>query len=57
MEFEIFKEIQECHECGKMERNRKVVWLNHLCQHYFALCPKCWIKLAKVIFKSNKTGK
>jgi hypothetical protein len=29
---------QECHVCGKVGRPRYLVYLSHLCQHYFAVC-------------------
>ena len=40
-------EEQECHECGVIGKPRLVMWLNHLCQHYFALCPKCMKRMIK----------
>ena len=39
----------ECHECGKVAKGHITVWLDHLCQHFFALCPKCWRELKERI--------
>jgi len=38
-------ENQECHSCGKVGRPRRVIKLDHLCQHYIALCETCLEKL------------
>ena len=37
----------ECNECGVVGRSRYLVWLDHLCKHFVALCPLCFCRLAK----------
>jgi hypothetical protein len=39
----------ECHSCGKIGRPRRLIHLGHLCQHFVALCPTCFSKLANLL--------
>ena len=44
---EICKDATECHSCGKYRKNNCHVTLQHLCQHFFSLCPECMDLLLK----------
>lgn len=50
----------ECHSCGKVGRPRRLIHLAHLCQHFVALCPICFAKLANLLavqfLKSRRVG-
>jgi hypothetical protein len=49
-----FTDPWECHECGEIHQRMKIIWLDHLCQHGVFLCPKCFLKLIRML---NKYGK
>jgi hypothetical protein len=40
---------QECHACGAIGRPRRLIYLDHLCQHYVGLCEVCFEYLAVVL--------
>lgn len=44
----------ECHSCGKIGRPRKLIHFAHLCQHFVALCPKCWKAFVKLVTSGGK---
>jgi len=39
----------ECHSCGAIGKPRRLIHLGHLCQHFVALCPICFTKLANLL--------
>lgn len=42
-------EAAECHACGKIGRPRRFIHFTHLCQHFVALCGKCYRTLQRKI--------
>lgn len=39
----------ECNECGKVGCPRTLIWLDHLCKHFIALCDNCLTEVKKLI--------
>jgi len=39
----------ECHECGKIGQPRTLLHFPHLCQHFVALCPRCFKAFRQII--------
>lgn len=46
---------QECHVCGEIGRPRRLIFMEHLCQHYVGLCEKCFRSLAGLLPLVDKT--
>ncbi len=44
---------QECHSCGKVDNSYTFIWLEYLCQHYIALCPRCLILLKEKLLNKQ----
>lgn len=43
----------ECHSCGKVGRPRRLLHFAHLCQHFVALCPRCWKAFRGLVTKEG----